>query len=326
MSEDLHVVLGAGPVGTWTARALLRDGKRVRVVSRSGRRSDLMPAEAEVIAADVSESSGAAAATNGATTVYQALNAPYDKWPESFPPLQRSVLDATAREGARYVSVENLYVYGEPDGAMSEDTPLAANTKKGRVRAEMAQEVTAAHERGDVRVAVLRSSDYYGPGVTSSVFSARVFGPALAGKPAQIIGGADVPHSLAYIEDVGEALAILGTRDEALGQVWHAPHAPARTQREMVEMIAEKLGTPVRVRVLGPGMMRLGGLFIPEAREGVEMLYQTREPFVADSSKIQEAFGLQPTPLETGIGRTLDWYRGSSPRSPGVLARGRHPR
>jgi nucleoside-diphosphate-sugar epimerase len=309
MSEELHVLLGAGPVGTWTARALVRDGKRVRVVSRSGGRNDLMPAEADMVAADVSDASGAAEAVEGATTVYQALNAPYHKWPEFFPPLQRSVLDAAAMAGARYVSVENLYVYGEPDGPMTEASPLAADTKKGRVRAEMAEEVTAAHQRGDVRVAILRSSDYYGPGVTNSVFSARVFGPALAGKPAQIIGGADVPHSFAYIEDVGDSLAVIGTRDEALGHVWHTPHAPAQTQRDIVGMISEKLGTPVGIRVLGPGMMRLGGLFIPEAREGVEMLYQTQEPFVADSSKTQETFGLQPTPLETGIGRTLDWYR-----------------
>ena len=49
-------------------------------------------------------------------------------------------------------------------------------------------------------------------------------------------------HSCAYIEDVGRAAAILGMRDEAIGKVWIAPHAPPRTQREMVEMFSQVLG------------------------------------------------------------------------------------
>jgi nucleoside-diphosphate-sugar epimerase len=56
-------------------------------------------------------------------------------------------------------------------------------------------------------------------------------------------------------------------------------------------------------------MLRLAGLFVPILREFPEMWYEFAEPFVLDSSKIQRAFGLRPTPLEESIPATVEWYR-----------------
>ena len=44
MSDDLHVIFGTGPVGSWIAAALTARGERVRAVNRSGKSTDLMPA------------------------------------------------------------------------------------------------------------------------------------------------------------------------------------------------------------------------------------------------------------------------------------------
>jgi nucleoside-diphosphate-sugar epimerase len=307
-TSELHVIFGTGPVGTWTARALRQMGLPVRAVNRSGRRPDLMPAEVEIAATDLADIRQAADAARGAAVVYQALNPPYHRWPEMFPPLQRAALEAARAAGARYVSIDNLYGYGPVTGTLSEGTPQAPNTKKGRLRAAMTREVLEAHARGDVRAAILQSSDYYGPGVVLSQFGGRTFLPLLAGKAADATGSADLPHSYAYIEDVGKAAAALGTRDEALGRVWFAPHAPAVTQRAMIEEACRQLGIPPRLRVIGPLMMRLAGLFVPAARESVEMLYQFTAPFVVSSAAIESAFGLKPTPIDEGLRRTVRWY------------------
>lgn len=56
-------------------------------------------------------------------------------------------------------------------------------------------------------------------------------------------------------------------------------------------------------------MMRLGGLFIPEARETVEMMYEFEQPSVVDHRKYAQAFGNHATPLEASIQLTLAWYR-----------------
>ena len=308
MSEPVHVIFGTGPVGCWTARALVDQGRAVRAVNRSGRRPDLMPAEVDVVAADVTDVGRATEVAADAATVVQALNPPYHRWLELFPALQAGALAAAESAGARFVSIENLYMY-DASAPMHEDARIAPVSRKGALRRRMAEEVMAAHERGAVAATSLRSSDYYGPGVTDSAWGSRVFEPLVEGKPAQVTGVLDAPHAVAYIEDVGRAAAELAIRDEALGRVWIAPHAPARTAQEMVAMAAEAAGVEPKAKGMGTLMMRIGGLFIPEARASVEMMYQFTAPFEVDSSRIERELDLSPTPLQEGLERTVAWYR-----------------
>ena len=35
-NQELHVIFGAGPLGKWTARELVKLGRRVRMINRSG--------------------------------------------------------------------------------------------------------------------------------------------------------------------------------------------------------------------------------------------------------------------------------------------------
>ena len=308
MPAQLDVIFGTGPVGCWTARALRRQGRAVRAVNRSGVHPDLLPADVEMVKADVADPTQSRAAAKGASVVYQALNPPYHRWHELFSGLQASALAAAKYANARFVSIENLYMY-DSSRPMTEDSPMAPVSRKGALRQEMAADVMAAHERGEVRATALRSSDYYGPGVLRSTLGERVFGNLVAGKKAQINGSSTMPHSVAYIEDVGNAAAALGMNDEALGQVWIAPHAPARTQGEIVAEACRVLGMEPRFTVVSPLMMRLAGLFVPDARASVEMMYQFTAPFVADSTRIRRELRLSATSISVAIERTVAWYR-----------------
>jgi nucleoside-diphosphate-sugar epimerase len=273
-----------------------------------------MPAGVEIVAANVSDIAQAKAAAQGAAVVYQALNPPYHQWHDLFPGLQAAALAAAASAGAHYVSIENLYMY-DSSKPMIEESHIAPRSKKGELRARMAEEVFDAHKRSELRVAALRSSDYYGPGVLLSALGERVCGNLVKGKKAQLLGSATVPHSFAYIEDVGRAAAMLGTREEALGKVWIAPHAPACTQVEMVEKASRALGVKPQYSVVSPLMLRLVGLFSPGAGESVEMMYEFTEPFEVDSIRIQRTFDLEPTPIDVAMRRTVEWYRGDASRA-----------
>jgi len=308
MPTELHVIFGTGPVGCWTARALCSQGRAVRAVNRSGVRPGLMPAEVEMAKADVADPAQAATAATGASVVYQALNPPYHLWHQFFPALQAAALAGAKTANARYVSIENLYMY-DSSKPMTEASPVAPVSSKGALRQRMAEEVMAAHARGEVRTTALRSSDYYGPGVLGSALGERVFGNLVAGKKAQLSGSTKMPHSFAYIEDVGLAAATLGTHDKALGQVWIAPHAPARTQGKMVEEACRVLGVEPRMSAVSPLMLRMVGLFIPAAGASVEMMYEFTAPFVVDSSRIEREFSLSATPIPVAIERTIAWYR-----------------
>jgi nucleoside-diphosphate-sugar epimerase len=294
-----------------TAEALLRRGRRVVMVNRSGRAD--APAGATVVKADLFNAASVRQVAGGAAAVYQCAQPAYHEWTTKFPSLQTAIIEGVAATGAKLIVAENLYLYGAVDGPIHEDLPYAAHTRKGRLRARMAEQVAAAHASGKLRTAAARGSDFYGPSVLGSALGERVFLPALAGKAAQITGRLDQPHSYTYIGDFGETMAILGERDEALGRHWHVPTAPARTQAEVVALIFAELGLPVRQTVMGRVMMALGGLFIPEARETVEMLYEFERPFIVTGERVTQTFGQRPTLLEEGLARTVAWYRAHQP-------------
>lgn len=311
--HQLHVVIGAGPLGAATARALLKRNQQVRMLSRSGR--GIVPAGAELRAVDVYDTAELRAQLEGAAAVYQCAAPAYQDWVKQFLPFQRAIVAGLAANGPKLISAENLYMYGEVDGPIHRDLPYAAQTRKGRVRAAAARELEQAHARGEIRYAAARGSDFFGPGVRNSMLGDRVFAAALAGKTAQAVGDIDLPHSYTYIEDFGEALAVLGEREEALGRAWHVPNAPARSTREIIEAIFGLLEQPARVSSMGRMMMRIGGLFIPAAREAVEMMYQFERPFIVDSSAYTAAFGDHSTPLDEALAATLGWYRSAEPQA-----------
>jgi nucleoside-diphosphate-sugar epimerase len=309
VSEDrLHVVFGCGQVGRSLIDRLTGLGLAVRVVSRS-RPSGLVDG-VDWRAADATDAEAATDAANGASVVYQCLNAPYTDWPKRFPPLQRGVLTAAERNGALLVSLENVYGYGPTGGEpMTEDLPLAATGVKGRTRAAMTQELLAAADAGRVRIAIGRASDFFGAGATESSLGERVFGNAVAGKRADFIGNPDLPHTYSYIPDIAAGLTTLGTDERAVGGVWHLPGPETVTTRQLLELVAGEVGHPVGVRSLPKLAVRALGLVNPTIRELVEISYEFEQPFVLDTTKYQSTFASEATPLATAIAATVAWYR-----------------
>ncbi len=304
-----HVVFGTGAIGLGLIDALSGRGLEVRAVNRSGHAP--APDSVTVIGADASDAEAAIEAARDAAVVYQCLNPPYHRWAELFPPLQSAVVGAARAAGARYVSFENTYMYGDTGGRpMTETTPHQPCSKKGVTRAAMAEELRRLHDAGDLAVTTARASDYFGPRATSqSPFGDLVIGAALAGKPARVIGDPDQLHSYSYGPDIAETLATIGTADAAVGEIWHVPNAPTRSTREIIGLIAEEIGEPVRIRTTPKPLLRLLGLFNPTIGELPEMLYEFERPFIVDGSKTTERLGITATPLPQAVAETVRWFR-----------------
>ncbi|MCJ7513053.1 MAG: NAD-dependent epimerase/dehydratase family protein [Anaerolineales bacterium] len=308
--SQVHVVFGTGPLGRSVMQELLARGRTVRMLSHSGTMAET-PAGVQVAAADLYDPASVRRMVQDAAVAYQCSQPKYHEWPQKFPPLQAAILEGLTGTSTRLVIAENLYMYGDTDGhPLTEDLPFAAHTRKGKVRAAMSQAALAAHQAGNVRVAIGRGSDFFGPWALNSSHGDRVFYPALAGKTASFGGRLDQPHTATYIGDFGKGLVILGEREDALGQAWHVPSdRPSITQGEFAQLVCEQLGIPPRSSAISKRMMRLAGLFIPGAREAVEMMYEFEKPFIVDSSKFEKTFAVRPTPLAQAIEATLAWYR-----------------
>jgi nucleoside-diphosphate-sugar epimerase len=309
-----NVVLGTGPLGLAVARYLAGLGERVRVVSRSGRAD--VAGGAEVSAANVAEASEAKRACDGATVVYHCANPPYARWPELHPPLMDSIIEGASSAGSKLIFGDNLYAYGPVDGPITEDLPPRAQGPNGRTRALISERLMAAHEAGRVRAAIGRGSDFFGAHAHASTVGDRVFARALTGKPAQVLGDPDIPHTVTYIDDFARALVTLGERDEALGGVWHVPNDETVTMRRFVEVVFSEVGRPPRLRVAPRWGLALAGLINPTIRAVREQLYQSERQWIVDSSRFEGAFGWRATPLPEAIRSTVTWFRKHATTAP----------
>jgi nucleoside-diphosphate-sugar epimerase len=308
MSErSLHAVLGTGPLGIAVARHLEARGDRVRAANRGGR-ADL-PDSIEVVSANVAEAADATRACDGAAVVYHCANPPYAKWPELHPPLMDAIIEAAAATGARLVFGDNLYAYGPVDGPLTEDLPSLATGPNGRTRARIAETLMRAHEAGRIQATIGRGSDFFGPHAHLSTVGDRVFARAIEGRPAQLLGNPDAPHTVTFIEDFARALVTLGEREEAMGQVWHVPNPETVTMRRLVEMVFEAGGHPPRLRAAPRWGIALAALFNPTLRAVKEQLYQSERPWVVDSSKFERAFGWGASPLPDAVSATVAWFQ-----------------
>jgi hypothetical protein len=81
------------------------------------------------------------------------------------------------------------------------------------------------------------------------------------------------------------------------------------TQRELLTLFFKEAGLKPKFTTMSKFMLMLVGLFVPAAKEMVEMAYEFEKPFLVDASKFVKIFGDISTPYDRTVPNTLDWYR-----------------
>lgn len=299
---NTHVVVGGnGVIGRETIAALLTEGHSVSSVTRTdGASPGVTP-----IVADLRDRPSTLRALQGADVAYLTVGVPYSTkaWRRDWPAIVENTIDACLANGSHLVYFDNVYAYGRVDAPMTEATPIQPSSKKGALRASLLRMLdTAARERG-LNYTVGRSADFYGPGASTSVFNNFVIDKVVDGKEPTWLFDASQPHSMTYTPDIGKALSVLGTDDRARGRTWHLPTAPALTGEEYLALAT---GGVLDHKTMSTATMRMGALFVPVARETLEMGYQYTAPYLFESCVFETTFGLAPTPYPEGIAASLD--------------------
>lgn len=302
----MNVIMGTGPLGMSVMRELLQRGEQVKMVSYTGTAN--LPRGIQLEKVDLLDAEQASRSIKGAHKVYQCAQPPYQKWSELFMRMQDNIVAGAIASHTKLIVAENLYMYGFVKVNMHENLPYTATTKKGKLRAAMSDKLLNLHKDGLLQVTIGRGSDFFGPHVLGSVAGERFFKPILVGKACSILGNPDKKHTYTFIGDFGKALVTLGDHDDAFGQAWHVPNADAITTRQFADIAFRIAGFPTAIKSMGRGMLRIGGLFIPEAKESIEMFYQFENDFIVDSSKFSKRFNQQATSLETTIAETMEWF------------------
>ena len=306
--SDTHVVVGAGGVGSILAQQLAESGKKVIVITRSGRG----PKHALItnVAADASSVSALMAAAPKSEAIYNCVNPPhYNKWAVEWPPLASAFLTYAEKTGAVLVTCSNLYGYGPTSGPLTEDLPLNGTWINSRVRADMWREAKRLHDEGVIRATEVRGSDYVSPGMQSR-FGDRVVPVVKAGRPVQLLADIDQLHTWTAPADVAALMRIVARDKRAWGKAWHVPSNAPKTQREVVMDIAAALDIrDPRVSSVPKPVVGLLGLFNPLIRELTKGNYMFDAPFIVDDSAARKTFKVAPTPWDVVIRDLVTAYK-----------------
>lgn len=303
----IHVVTGAGPVGSTIALQLAEAGQQVRLLTRSGSGPDHTLIERRRV--DVSRADQLDAAFEGAVAIYHCIHgSAYDAraWRAELPAAEKVVLEAAGRIDAVVVFPESLYSYGPVEGPMTEDLPRAASTGKLGVRTDLLAQ-RAASPTATISVA---ASDFYGPRVRMAHAGERLIPTVLAGRTMRVVGSLDQPHSFTYVPDLAAAMIHAAATPELWNSFLHAPTAPPVTQRQLIEQVAAIAGVKVpRMSAIPIRAMKAIGTVSRNMKELAETGYMFDRPFVLDSSASEARLELSPTPLEIGLKESVAWWR-----------------
>jgi nucleoside-diphosphate-sugar epimerase len=304
------LVLGAsGGFGRAIAHEFAARGWRLRCLARRTPPAGALPADAEFVEADAQDRAVLGLAARDCDAVTHAVGYPYPQWDPAMREVTAKIV-ATCREiGALLIFPGNVYGFGRRTGrALAEDTPQDATTRKGRLRAELEFMIRRGCDDGRMRALVLRSGDFFGPGLRNGLVD-RLFGNAAAGRAMVWPGRLSVPHQWAYLPDLARLTAELVAMRAALAPfqtVHFAGHVFTR-QADFLAAIAAGAGRPdLAVRVPPRWLLRLAAPFDPMLGELQELDYLFDDAVILDDPvRRRLAPGFQTTGLAAAIAATL---------------------
>jgi nucleoside-diphosphate-sugar epimerase len=299
----MQTILGSGgAIGIELAKSLTDYSKTIRLVSRNPYKINETD---ELFPADLLNPRDVREAVEGSSIVYVTVGFPYayKTWKQSWPVFIKNVIDACMEFKSKLVFFDNIYMYDLNHlNGMDEETPINPTSKKGTIRAEIADMIMDKVKEDKLTALIARSADFYGPGIkNTSVLTETVFNPLSKGKKANWMASLNFKHSYTYTPDAGKATALLGNSEKAYNQVWHLPTAEnPLTGREWIDTIASEMGVLPKYQVATKFIVNLLGLFNPIMREMPEMMYQYDRDYVFNSDKFTNQFAFEVTPYREG--------------------------
>ena len=286
---------------------LLKRKKNIVLVNQSGKApvSNNVP----IIKCNALNKQSVINVCQNAKTVYHCLGLPYNEWKVKFPIMMENIIEGASKAGAKIVYGDNLYAYGPKYQPLHENLKYNPIGDKTKVRAEVATKLMEAHKFGKVIATIGRGSEFYGPRVKNAVLGERVFGNLMKAKKVELVGNPKTKHAYIFIEDFAKGLVNIGNESRVNGEVWHLPHGEVKTNFELVNIIADKLGVEPKYRIANNLIVNVGAVFSPLMKDLKELTYQHTNDFIVDSTKYERVFGSSYTSYKEGIEKTISWYK-----------------
>lgn len=303
----MQVILGSGgAIGKGLAKELKNYTDKIRLVSRNPVKINN---DDELLSGDLLKEETVDKAVKGTDVAYLAVGLPYrvKVWEVHWPKIMKNVIEACKKHKTKLVFFDNMYMYDKTSlSPMTEETPINPPSRKGKVRAQIAEHLMQEATAGNLEALIARAADFYGPNIGTSFLNEAVVKNLKKGKKANWFCSLDHLHNFTFTPDAAKATALLGNTKSAFGQVWHLPSSPPMTMKKWIETIAKEIGTKPKTMVAAKFMVVLMGFINPIMKEMAEMLYQYDRDYNFDSSKFETVFKIKPTPVEEAIKQVVE--------------------
>lgn len=294
---------GGGAIGIELAKSLKTYTQQIRIVSRT---PEKVNDSDEIFAADLTSETAVSKAIEGSEVVYLVAGLPYKikVWQEQWPKIMQNVIKACEQHQTKLVFFDNIYLYDEKSiPHLTEKAPVNPPSKKGKLRAAIAQMIMNEVKEGRLTAMIVRAADFYGPGINTSVLQETVYKNFKKGKAAFWLGDKSKIHSYTYTPDAAKATALLGNTPNAFNQVWHLPTSDEKlTGNDWIRLFATSMKVKNKSMSVPKTMVRLMGWFNPLMKEMTEMMYQNTQDYFFDSTKFTKQFPqFKVTGYEEGV-------------------------
>ncbi|MDI6869849.1 MAG: dTDP-glucose 4,6-dehydratase [Bacillota bacterium] len=204
---------------------------------------------------------------------------------------------ARHREVGRFMHISTDEVYGSlgPEGAFTEQTPLAPNSPYSASKAAADLLVRAYHHTYGLDAVITRCSNNYGPYQFPEKLIPLMVTNALEDKELPVYGDGLNIRDWIHVRDHCRAIDLALHRGRA-GEVYNVGAGEERTNLELVREILRLLGKPEsRIR------------FVKD-RPGHDRRY------AIDSTKLRTELGWRPeVDFARGLAETVEWYMANRP-------------
>lgn len=203
------------------------------------------------------------------------------------------LLDAAKSRGVgRFLQISTDEVYGSlgPEGAFTEETPLAPNSPYSASKAAADLLVRAYHHTYGLDAVITRCSNNYGPYQFPEKLIPLMVTNALEGKELPVYGDGLNVRDWIHVADHCRAIDAVLHRGKA-GEMYNVGAGEEHANLELVKAILRLLGRP-------ESLIR----FVAD-RPGHDRRY------AIDSTKIQRELGWRPVVgFAEGMSSTVEWY------------------
>ena len=184
--------------------------------------------------ADLTNAAQTDEAVKGSSVVVLCPGLKYDIriWNEQWPAIMKNTINACKKHNARLIFFDNVYMLGKVTGVMTEATPYNPVSKKGELRAKLANQLMDEVKAGNITAMIARAADFYGPNCNTSVLNTLVFDKMAKGKKAQWMVNDKVVHSFTFTPDCGKALWLLSTKARCMEPGLEYANCSATTYRK----------------------------------------------------------------------------------------------